>query len=151
MHIAKKLFGLESWKCFQCKKDPCWTEKKRFVKNVNRLLRCSHLKNCNFRRRRAIETAPTVYILKRQHIYTEVCRFHLKQTHKSFLLPYIHAAVSIYIYKYTWKRGLMKMATFVCLLQMKPEYGSLFYLVSKQVIDTCCFRKCAHLCCQLLS
>jgi hypothetical protein len=36
--------------------------KKTVCKNVNRFLRYSHLKNCNFRRRRANETAPTVYV-----------------------------------------------------------------------------------------
>jgi hypothetical protein len=35
-------------------------KKKTVCKNVNRFLRYSHLKNCIFRRRRAIQTAPTV-------------------------------------------------------------------------------------------
>ncbi len=36
-------------------------KKKKVCKNVNRFLRYSYLKNCFFRRRRAILSAPTVH------------------------------------------------------------------------------------------
>jgi hypothetical protein len=76
-----------------------------------------------------------------------------------YLYFYIYAAVSIYIY--IWNTDYQKMATSICLLQIKMETAnfrvfsangkqkmeSLFFLVSKQktVTDVCCFSKRAHL------
>ncbi len=60
--------------------------KKTVCKNVNRFLRYSYLKNCIFRRRRAILSAPTVFSYSGTKFHS-VC---LAKTHSENLFKHLH-------------------------------------------------------------